>query len=305
MNILYNKIDFEKAIEAAGLQYIKDEPMSLHTTFRTGGPADYFILPKTCEELENAIDFTDLYGVKRLVLGFGSNVLILDGGFRGAVICLSKMNEISVSGDKLCAMAGARLSSLTSYALNNGLTGSEFAGGIPGSVGGAVFMNAGAYGGEIKDIILSARVLKEGKILTLSKDELKLSYRSSSVMKDGGTVISAEFLLKRGDVNAAREYLKELNEKRRQKQPLNYFSAGSTFKRPEGYFAGALIEECGLKGYEVNGACVSKKHAGFVVNKGGAASKDILQVIKHVKDTVFKEKGVELEPEVRIIGDEA
>ena len=238
------------------------------------------------------------------IMGNGSNLLVSDKGIEGAVIEIgSLMNNITVNGDKIYAEAGALLSSLSAAAADNSLTGLEFASGIPGSVGGAVFMNAGAYDGEIKDIIVSARAITcEGNIITLSKDELDLSYRHSVIEEKGLIVIGAEFKLMHGCQDEIRKKMADFASRRRDKQPLNYPSAGSTFKRPEGYFAGKLIEDSGLKGKMIGGAQVSEKHAGFIINTGNAKSSDISALIDYCIETVYNKFGVVIKPEVRIIG---
>ncbi|MBE6047726.1 MAG: UDP-N-acetylmuramate dehydrogenase, partial [Clostridium sp.] len=228
-----------------------------------------------------------------------------DGGMRGVVIALTKLNKIQSKGNFIKADAGVLLKDVSDKAVENSLTGFEFACGIPGSVGGAVFMNAGAYGGEIKNVILEAEVMdNEGNIIVLSKDELELGYRTSKVMKENLIVISAIFQLELGEKEVIESRVEELTRKREEKQPLEYPSAGSTFKRPEGYFAGKLIQDAGLKGYSIGGAAVSEKHSGFVINKNGATAKDILDLIKYVQQEVYKQFGVELHTEVRILGED-
>ena len=239
------------------------------------------------------------------VIGNGSNLLVKDGGLKGLTIILGeKYAEIRVEGARIAAQAGAMLSRVSSAACEAGLSGLEFASGIPGTLGGGCAMNAGAYGGQLSDVLVSAEVLLEGEVKTLSRDELEMGYRTTLPLKKGGVVLSAVFELKEDDREAISERMRDLNARRRDKQPLNMPSAGSTFKRPEGHFAGALIEGCGLKGFAIGGAQVSEKHAGFVVNTGDATAKDILNLMKHVLDTVLREKGVLLEPEVRILGED-
>ena len=280
-----------------------DEPMSKHTTFRIGGPADIYIEPAT-SEVVSLINLLRNQQVPFVVIGNGSNLLVSDQGIEGVVVSLgANASEITVEGETITAEAGALLSKLANTAAASGLTGLEFAAGIPGSVGGAVFMNAGAYGSEIKDVIVSATVLTpEYTFEEWGRDELELSYRHSSVMDRGAIVLSASFKLEKGDPEAIQSKMDELKEKRVSKQPLNYPSAGSTFKRPEGYFAGKLIEDAGLRGYAVGDACVSEKHCGFVVNKGNATAEDVLKLMKDVDSKVFDMAGVHLEPEVRILG---
>lgn len=283
--------------------YFENEPMSAHTTFKTGGPADYYVRPKTIQALCMIIDLCRKAKVRHIINGNGSNVLYPDEGYKGVVIEIgNNLSDIRVEGNKITALAGATLASLSSKAAAEGLMGLEFASGIPGTVGGAVVMNAGAYGGEIKDVIETALVYDaEGNIKTILHDDLELGYRTSVISKKGYVVLEAVFELKPGKGEEIYAKMKELNAKRRDKQPLNYPSAGSTFKRPEGYYAAALIEECGLKGFRVGDAMVSEKHSGFVVNVGNAATADVLSVIKHVQDTVYEKTGVKLEPEVKII----
>ena len=282
-----------------------DEPMKKHTTFRVGGPADYYALPETYNELKGLVEYCRNTNLPYYVIGNGSNLLVGDKGFRGLIIQISKnMSDISVEGNTVRACAGALLSKVASVILQKELTGFEFAAGIPGTVGGAVRMNAGAYGGEIKDIIKSATVLDcEGNIITLSKEELELSYRSSIISRKEYIVLEATFELKKGNREDIKAVMDDLKERRVSKQPLEFPSAGSTFKRPEGYFAGKLIEDAGLRGFMVGGAQVSKKHCGFVINKGDATAKDIVDLIDEVTRIVKEDSGVTLEPEVRRIGE--
>lgn len=280
------------------------EPLSAHCTFRVGGDCDVFIEIASAEALSELVRYANSEGVRYFVLGNGSNVLFSDDGFEGVILHVGqKMNKIEFrDGDTIYAQAGASLTRVCSSALDNSLTGLEFAYGIPGYVGGAVFMNAGAYGGEIKDVIVSAdAITPNGDIITVPVADLDLSYRHSSLMDNGCLVVSALFKLSSGDKTEIKAKMDELMGKRKAKQPIEYPSAGSTFKRPEGHFAGALIEQSGLKGYSAGGACVSEKHAGFVINKGGASAKDIMQVIEDVQRIVKEKTGVTLEPEVRLI----
>lgn len=283
---------------------LENEPMSSHTSFKTGGNADIFIKADRAENIIKAVKILENENIPYFIMGNGSNLLVSDKGIEGAVIEIgSLMNNITVNGDKIYAEAGALLSSLSAAAADNSLTGLEFASGIPGSVGGAVFMNAGAYDGEIKNVIVSARVItREGNIITLSKDELDLSYRHSVIEERGLIVIGAEFKLMPGCQDEIRKKMADFASRRREKQPLNYPSAGSTFKRPEGYFAGKLIEESGLKGKKIGGAQVSEKHAGFIINTGNANSSDISALIDCCIETVYNKFGVVMKPEVRIIG---
>ena len=283
----------------------KNEPMRLHTTFRVGGPADVYAEPEDEWELREILDTCEAAGTPYLLIGHGSNLLIGDGGFRGTVICLGKaFSDIAVDGEVITARAGALLSAVANTALEHGLTGMEFASGIPGSVGGALVMNAGAYGGEIRDILLSADILEmDGSADRTDADGLELGYRCSNITALGRTVLGASFRLKKGDPAEIEAKMKDLNGRRKEKQPLEYPSAGSTFKRPEGYFAGKLIEDAGLKGFSIGGAQVSEKHAGFVINKDNATAKDILDLIKEVQRRVFENAGVRLETEIRMAGE--
>ncbi len=282
-----------------------DEDMSVHTTFRAGGVADYYVVPEDYNRIADIIRLCKEEKMPYFVLGGGSNVLFTEKGYKGVVIHIdSHLSDVRIEGDILTAYAGAKLPAVSSQAARAGLSGLEFAAGIPGSVGGAVVMNAGAYGGEIKDVIEYADVFDtNGDIIRLSADELKLGYRTSIIAQKGYIVISAGFRLTGKEPEKIMALMNDYNERRRQKQPLEYASAGSTFKRPKGNFAGSLIEQCGLKGYGCNGAEVSEKHAGFVINKADASADDILNVMRHVIDTVYEKTGIRLEPEVKIIGE--
>lgn len=282
-----------------------DENLSQYVNFRVGGPADILLKPKSKEQLIESIEVCMENNIPFYVIGNGSNLLVRDGGFRGVVILLADIKNITIEGERVIAECGAMLKAVSDKAIESSLTGFEFACGIPGTIGGAVFMNAGAYDGCISDIIESAEVINEnGEILILSKDDLELGYRSSIVMKKGYVVLSATFKLVKGETKTISDLVNELTLKRESKQPLEYPSAGSTFKRPEGYFAGKLIQDAGLKGFSIGGAAVSEKHSGFVINKGGATAKDILDLIKYIQDEVKKQFGIELHTEVRIIGEE-
>jgi len=302
-----NKEAIVSALQAAcpGALIQTDEPMSRHTTFRVGGPADVIIQPSSPEEAVAAIKAAKELGQPVFVMGNGSNLLVKDGGMEGIVVLLGeKMAKITREGTKICAEAGAMLSRLSREALNAGLKGLVFASGIPGTVGGAVAMNAGAYGGQMSDVLVRAKVLIGDKVRWMSLDELEMGYRTTKPLKEGGIVLEAEFELEAGDIELLTQETNELSRRRREKQPLSLPSAGSTFKRPEGYFAGALIEQAGLKGTSVGGAQVSELHAGFVVNTGDATASDILGLMKKIQDTVYEINGVMLEPEVRIVGRE-
>lgn len=282
-----------------------DEPMSRHTTFRVGGPADFFVTPKAKEEVRDVIRICKEAGMPYYIIGNGSNLLVSDAGYRGVIVQIYKeMNEVKVEGDLVKAQAGALLSGIAAKALGAELSGFEFASGIPGTIGGACVMNAGAYGGEMKDVLESVTVLTgEGKIIELGRNELELGYRTSVIAKKGYIVLGAVLKLERGDGEKIKTYMDELKEKRVTKQPLEYPSAGSTFKRPEGYFAGKLIQDAGLRGFQVGGAQVSEKHCGFVINRDHATSADICNLMDQVSEIVFEKFGVRLEAEVKKIGE--
>ncbi len=281
------------------------EPMSGHTTFRTGGPADIFIMPKSLEEVKASIQILQEHQVPILVIGNGSNLLVSDKGICGAVLQIGgRMSKVTVEGENIFAEGGVLLAALSAKAAENSLTGLEFASGIPGSLGGAVTMNAGAYGGEMRDVLVSAEVLtKELEVKTILAEDLELSYRHSILPDKEYILLTATLQLKKGNPDEIRTRMKELSEQRREKQPLQFPSAGSTFKRPEGYFAGKLIQDAGLKGKSIGGAQVSEKHAGFVINTGNATTKDILDLINFCQQTVFEKFGVSLETEVKIVGE--
>ena len=284
------------------IKHLQFEPMKNHTTFRIGGPAKHFYMPASVEELILVIEVCRKSNEKYMILGNGSNVLFMDQGYDGVIIQIySNMNSIKIEDDVIYAEAGALLSKVASFARDNELTGMEFAAGIPGTLGGAVVMNAGAYGGEMKDIIEYVDILEED--LTVKRylcDEMEFGYRHS-IVEGSKVVLGAAIKLDKGDVESINKKMAELKEARVSKQPLEYPSAGSTFKRPEGYFAGKLIEDSGLKGYSVGGAMVSTKHSGFVINYDNATSSDVLTLISDVQNVVYDKYGVKLEPEVRII----
>lgn len=285
-------------------QVLENEPMSRHTTFRVGGPADALFLPESPEQVERALAAARAAGVPAIVIGNGSNLVVRDGGIRGLVIALGEgMAAIARVENVITAWAGASLARVAAYAQASGLAGLEFAAGIPGTLGGGCAMNAGAYGGQLSDVLLDAEVLLDGAARTMPRDELEMGYRTSLPLRAGGVVLSARFELTEDDPAAIASRMRELNARRREKQPLNLPSAGSTFKRPEGYFAGALIEQAGLKGRSVGGAQVSEKHAGFIVNAGGATAADILALIALVQREVEARFGVRLETEVRVLGE--
>ena len=291
----------------------KNEPMSAHTTFRTGGSADLYIVPRNTKETAAIIRYFKLNKLPYFVIGNGSNLLVSDKGYRGAVIDLGRndgtefiMLGYEWQGDKLIADVGAGcfLSAVGNIAANIGATGFEELTGIPGCIGGACIMNAGAYGREMKDVVESVEIIdRDGNIRKLARDEIEFRYRGSSLMDDGCIVCRAEIGLSKGNTEDIKAKCEELFNKRKESQPLEYPSAGSTFKRPEGYFAGKLISDAGLKGYKVGGAEVSEKHAGFVINKDHATSEDIYKLIQDVKAKILDKDGIELEPEVRFLGD--
>lgn len=284
----------------------RNEPMSAHTTFRVGGAADYFAEPVSEEEAAALLDAAKQEGIPVTVTGNGSNLLVRDGGIRGLVLHMGRgFADVSVTGGKITARSGALLSQVANIARKNGLSGLEFAAGIPGSVGGGVYMNAGAYGGSLSDVLVSVRAITDGGVRTFAAGECDFGYRHSVFCENRAVIVGAEFELMRAPEEEIADRMRSLAQKRAEKQPLEYPSAGSTFKRPEGHFAGALIEQTGLKGFSVGAAQVSEKHAGFVINRGGATAAELLELIFEVQRRVFEHTGVRLEPEVRIIGEEA
>lgn len=277
------------------------EPMKLHTTFKIGGNADIYITPEM-KDFPAVIRLLSQEQIPYQVVGNGSNLLVSDYGVDGAVISTRGWDNITVEGDTMRAQAGAMLSRVANTALNHGLTGLEFAAGIPGSFGGAVFMNAGAYGGEMKDVISSVSVYHNREIKEISGSECRFGYRSSVFQKDAYVILNATMKLQKGSGAQIAATMKELAGRRQEKQPLDMPSAGSVFKRPEGYYAGALIEQAGLKGFQIGGAAVSEKHSGFIVNRGGATAQDVMELIAAVKQKVKETSGVELQEEIRMIG---
>jgi len=281
-----------------------NEIMKEHTSFKVGGEADYFITPKNVKQLKTTIDICINNNINYCIIGNGSNVLISDSGYRGAIIQIFKnMNDFHIDNNIIEAYSGILLSKLSNIALENNLTGLEFASGIPGTLGGAIAMNAGAYGGEMKQIILDALVMdRDGNLFTLTNDKLELGYRTSIISKQNLIVISAKLKLETGNYDKIKEYMYELNSQRKQKQPLEFPSAGSTFKRPTGYFAGKLIMDAGLAGFSIGDAQVSTKHCGFIINKGNATAKNIFDLINYVQKIVYEKFNVKLEPEIKFIG---
>lgn len=303
---IMNKIFYEALVKVLDEDQIKpEEPMKNHVTFRVGGPADFFVTPKNYEELSWVLKCCAKYEMPCYIMGNGSNLLVSDQGYRGVVIQLFRqLNDIQCEGNVIRAQAGALLSAVANRALEEKLTGFEFAAGIPGTLGGACVMNAGAYGGEMKDVLKSVTVLtREGERITLQKNELELGYRTSIIAKMDYIVLEAEIELKAGASEEIKAVMDDLKERRTTKQPLEYPSAGSTFKRPEGYFAGKLIQESGLQGFQVGGAQVSEKHCGFVINKDQATAADIAELIRQVQDRVEEKFGVRLETEVKRLGE--
>ena len=286
-------------------QILQNEPLAAHTTMRVGGAADVFFLPDSALQTMRALEIAREMGLPALLMGNGSNLIVRDGGVRGLVVCLGeRFARVRVEGEEISAQAGASLARVAAVAQEAGLSGLEFAAGIPGTLGGGVAMNAGAYGGQLSDALTEARVLLDGREVAFAREEMEMGYRTTLPLKRGLPVLSARFRLTRDDPAAILARMKELNARRREKQPLNFPSAGSTFKRPEGHFAGALIEAAGLKGLRVGGAQVSEKHAGFIVNRGGATARDVLELIAQVQARVQAHAGVLLETEVRIVGDD-
>ena len=282
----------------------QNEPMSKHTTFRIGGNADFFVTPNTTESLEAVINYVKSNNIPYYVIGNGSNLLVKDSGFRGVIIQLyKKFANIIVNDNVITAQAGALLSTVAKTALNNSLTGMECLSGIPGTIGGAVCMNAGAYGGEMKDIVVETKVIHNGKIETISNKASDFGYRKSKIMSENMIVVETILSLEKGNKEDIQSKMSELLTQRNSKQPVELPSAGSTFKRPEGYFAAKLIDDSGLRGYSVGKAQVSPKHCGFVVNNGGATANDVLTLMHNVSNIVEDKFGVKLEPEVRIIGE--
>ncbi|MBS3681485.1 UDP-N-acetylmuramate dehydrogenase [Ornithinibacillus massiliensis] len=282
-----------------------NEPLKKHTYTRLGGAADWLVTPETYEEVSEIVKLANKEEVPFTLLGNGSNLIVKDGGIRGIVMNLYKLNEIKTVGTKVVAQSGARIIDTSREALNQRLTGLEFACGIPGSVGGALYMNAGAYGGEIKDCLESAVVVdRYGEVLTLPAKALDLAYRTSNIADNGYIVLEATFALEIGDYDEIKAVMDDLTFKRESKQPLEYPSCGSVFKRPPGYFAGKLIQDSGLQGTQIGGAQVSLKHAGFIVNKDNATADEYIRLIRHVQATVKEKFGVSLEREVRIIGED-
>ncbi len=294
---------FEKILGTENV--LVDEPMYKHTTFKIGGKADFFLTPQTEKQLVDAYVAAKNQGLPVLILGNGSNLLVGDKGIRGVVICpFKKLDKIEIAGNEMFAECGALLARASSEALKASLSGLEFASGIPGTIGGGIYMNAGAYGYELKDITKSVRFMdEEGKIFEVDAASCEFGYRTSIFAKKGYTILGCTFKLEVGDPEKIRESINNFTVQRVSKQPVEKPSAGSVFKRPEGFFAGTLIEQAGLKGFSVGGAQVSEKHAGFIINTGDATALDVARLIKHIQDTVYKKDGVRLETEIKMVGE--
>ena len=307
LSILSEQIYDELQTSIGTDRLIRNASMKQYTSFKAGGNAELLVVPKSMYELRQTLLILGRQDISYLIMGNGTNMLVRDEGYKGVIVRIgSDIAEIKVNGEKIEAEAGALLSSIASAAFAHELTGFEFASGIPGSLGGAAFMNAGAYGGEMRQVLLEIRTLSgDGKTeRTRSVAEMNYGYRKSVLMGSGELVLSAVIRLDKGDKRAIAARMKELSAKRNEKQPVTYPSAGSFFKRPEGYFAGKLIQDAGLMGTRIGGACVSTLHAGFIINDNGASATDIIALMKKVQDTVFERTGIRLEPEVQIIGEE-
>lgn len=295
----------EKLQELAGKEHVwQNEPMKEHTTFRAGGCARYFVEPQDEEQLRNVIEACRNAGMPYYIVGNGSNLLVSDAGYDGVIIHLFKnMSGCRVEGTSLIFQAGVLLVRAASIARREGLTGLEFASGIPGTIGGALVMNAGAYGGEMKDVVCSVKVLTpDGSFREYSKEEMRFGYRKSRIAEEQSIVLEAVLELQKGDPEQIQARMDELKEQRISKQPLEFASAGSTFKRPEGYFAGKLIQDAGLRGFRIGDAQVSEKHCGFVINRGDASASEIAELIRQVQQKVYESSGVRLETEVKFLG---
>lgn len=298
---------YDKLCKVLAPDQIKtDEDMGRHTTFRAGGPADYYVEPKTAGELAAVLRLCRLADMPYYILGNGSNLLVSDRGYHGVIVAMGQKawSGIRAEGTNIRAGAGALLSAIARYALKESLTGLEFAAGIPGTLGGAVVMNAGAYGSEMKNVLASVTVLTaEGEVLAIDAAGLELGYRTSCILKKGYVVLEAELALKNGEEETIRAAMDDLAAQRKSKQPLEYPSAGSTFKRPQGYFAGKLIQDAGLRGFMVGGAQVSEKHCGFVINRNHATAADVMNLCREVQRRVYETAGVTLEMEVKTLGE--
>ena len=295
---------FYNEITNCGVEVLRGEPLKNHTTFKIGGKAEYFAIPKSEQEIALILKYARTYNKRVIVIGNGSNMLVTDKDIDGVFVYIGdKMSDISLADETtIRCQAGALLSRVCKFALENALTGMEASYGIPGSVGGGLYMNAGAYGTEMKDYVVKAEFIRpDGSFGECTADEMDLSYRHSAFAENGCIITAVYIKLRKGDTAAIKDGMADYMGRRKDKQPLEYPSAGSVFKRPEGYFAGALIEECGLKGASVGGAAVSEKHAGFIINKGGATCADVVGLVKYCQETVLKEKGVKLETEIKVL----
>lgn len=303
MNLLEIENRLTEIVGAGSIR--REEPMNLHTSFRIGGPADLFVEPAREEQLQEMISFCHLNHVPVMIIGRGSNLLVSDAGIRGVVIRISdRMNQVTIKKDQVIAQAGVSLASLSRTLLQHSMAGFEFAGGIPGTLGGALVMNAGAYGGELKDCTVSCRVItKEGTLNTLLLDDMDMGYRSSRLQRTKEVIVSAVLRLKKGNYRQIKFLMDDYWHRRITRQPYYLPSGGSVFKRPEGYFAGKLIEDCELKGVSIGGAMVSDIHAGFIVNNGDATAADVVKLMTLIQQRVKKEYGVDLEPELRVVGE--
>jgi UDP-N-acetylmuramate dehydrogenase len=283
-----------------------DEPMKRHTSFKVGGSADILVTPVSIFQLSEILKLCKRENVPILVMGNGTNLIVSDKGIRGAVIKIyDNLNGCSVENDTIRAYGGILLSKLSNVALENNLTGLEFASGIPGTLGGAVAMNAGAYGGEMRNVVFETEYMdKDGELKVLRNEEHEFGYRTSFIQKQSGIVIRSVLKLRKGNKDEIKALMRDLTKRRQEKQPLDMPSAGSVFKRPEGHFAGKLIEDCGLRGYQIGGAQVSNKHCGFIVNTGNATARDIISLIRHVQATVKMKFGIDMQTEVKIVGEE-
>lgn len=294
------KVNWRKALPE--LETYEDELLSAHTSFRIGGAAKWILCPKNVREAAEILEICNENDIKPFFFGNGSNILALDEGYGGVILSSARLDGVTVNGDEIVAESGVSLAKLATFAAQNELTGLEFAQGIPGSVGGGVRMNAGAYGGEIGNLVVWVETLdKGGKIRRIAAERCEFSYRNTLFCREELFITAVKFALKPGRIEEIRKQMEEFSKQRREKQPLEYPSAGSTFKRPEGHFAAALIDQCGLKGLQIGGAQVSEKHAGFVVNRGNATAADVLAVMETVRRTVAEKTGVSLEPEVEIL----
>lgn len=297
-------VDFTDVLTQAGFTPLRDEPLSKYTFTRTGGRADWLIFPRTHEETMQLVQLAENHGIPLTIIGNASNLIVRDGGIRGLVLILTQMAQIRIEETDIVAEAGARIIDVAEAAWRAGLSGLEFAAGIPGSVGGAIFMNAGAYGGQIDEVAAAVTYLdRSGHQHRAAGEALHFSYRHSLIQENDGIVLTARFHLQRGDKDAIRARMDHFNAQRAAKQPLEYPSCGSVFKRPVGHFTGPLIIKAGLQGKQIGGAQVSNKHAGFIVNIGQATASDYLALIALIEQTVWTKFGVRLEPEVRIIGE--